>query len=65
MKIQKNTPEVEFKPFDIVITIESEPEAQAIYQMATYDLSIPNMVTKPNQKLVQQFLMALRKEIIK
>lgn len=65
MKIQKNTPEVGFKPFDIVITVESEPEAQAIHEMATYDLSIPHMVAKPNQKLVQQFLTALRNEIIK
>ena len=55
MKV-KTTGTKEFKPFELVITIESKEELEAIINMCRYNESIPDLVGKDNSNFITLFL---------
>jgi hypothetical protein len=46
----------QFKPFELVITIESKEELNALLEMCIYNESIPDMVDLEYRNLVRLFL---------
>jgi hypothetical protein len=55
MKVE-TTGTKQFKPFELVITIESKEELEAIINMCRYNLSIPELVGKSNRNFITLFL---------
>jgi hypothetical protein len=55
MKV-KTTGTKEFKPIELVITIESEKELMALINMCGYNESIPDLVGKDNRNFITLFL---------
>ena len=54
MKVE--TTKEQFKPFELVITIESKEELDALINMTQMDESIPRMVQGKNRDLIKLFL---------
>jgi hypothetical protein len=66
MKIQKTEPSKTFQPISITITIESQEELNVIYNMTSFDQSIPGMFGPDGSKeysVVERFLMGVRKAL--
>ena len=55
MKVE-TTNTKQFKPIELVITIESEKELEAIINMCRYNESIPDLVGKSNRNFITLFL---------
>jgi hypothetical protein len=55
MKV-KTTGTKQFKPIELVITIESKEELEAIINMCRYNESIPDLVGKDNRNFITLFL---------
>jgi hypothetical protein len=54
----------QFKPFELVITIESKEELDALYNMTQMNLSIPKMVESHHKDIVEAFLDETRYTLI-
>ena len=54
----------QFKPFELVITIESKEELIALIQMCIYNESIPELVEEKNKYIVEAFLNGTRIALI-
>jgi hypothetical protein len=66
MKIEKTEPACTFQPILISITIESEEEWNVIYNMTSFDQSIPGMFGPDGSKeysVVERFLLGVRKAL--
>ncbi len=46
----------QFKPFELVITIESKEELNALYNMTQMNESIPNLMDINNSNFIKLFL---------
>ena len=55
MKV-KTTGTKEFKPFELVITIESKKELMALINMCVLNESIPNLMDINNSNFIKLFL---------
>jgi hypothetical protein len=55
MKVE-TTGTKQFKPIELVITIESKEELEAIINMCGYNESIPDLVGKDNSNFITLFL---------
>ena len=55
MKVETTNTE-EFKPFELVITIESKEELEAIVNMCRFNQTIPDLVDKDNSNFIKLFL---------
>lgn len=55
MKVETTNTE-EFKPFELVITIESKEELEAIINMCRFNQTIPDLVDKDNSNFIKLFL---------
>ena len=55
MKIETSNTK-QFKPFELVITIESKEELNALVEMCMYNESIPGIVDISNRKFIKLFL---------
>ena len=55
MKVE-TTDTQKFKPFELVITIESKEELDALLDMCIYNESIPSMVDINNRNFIKLFL---------
>jgi len=65
MKIKKvNDKKSEFKPIVLNITIESIEEYNAIIEMSSFDISIPNLLDDVYRDCIREFLDDLRIKII-
>ena len=65
MKIEKiNNKKSEFKPIVLNITIESIEEYNAIIEMTSFDVSIPNLLDDVYRDCIREFLDDLRIKII-
>jgi hypothetical protein len=64
MKV-KTTGTKEFKPIELVITIESEKELMALINMCGYNESIPDLVGKSNRNFITLFLDETRDTLTK
>lgn len=72
MKIKKSTPEVSgFKPFTVVVTVESREEQKMLEDFFAKNISVPNAVFGPDrnnpmwtasQDFMSTFSRALRQE---
>lgn len=59
MKIIANRTEPLFQPINITITVESKEELAAIVEMASRNLSIPDLISDENKHSVIRFLTCL------
>jgi len=65
MKIEKiNNKKSEFNPIVLNITIESIEEYNAIIEMTSFDVSIPNLLDDVYRDCIREFLDDLRIKII-
>ena len=55
----------QFKPFELVITIESKEELNALYNMTQMNESIPKMVEYYHRDIIKLFLDETRDTLIK
>jgi len=55
MKVETTNTE-QFKPFELVITIESKEELEAIVNMCRFNQTIPDLVDKDNSNFIKLFL---------
>jgi dimeric dUTPase (all-alpha-NTP-PPase superfamily) len=56
MKIEKKDFEHEFKPFTIYFTIESEEEKEAIREMFSLNVTIPDNIILGDREIVKCFM---------
>lgn len=63
MKVE-TTDTKQFKPFELVITIESKEELKALLEMCIYNESIPDMVDLEYRDLVRLFLDETRDALV-
>jgi hypothetical protein len=64
MKV-KTTGTKQFKSFELVITIESKEELEAIINMCRYNESIPDLVGKSSRNFITLFLDETRDALTK
>ena len=64
MKIETSNTK-QFKPFELVITIESKEELNALVEMCIYNESIPDMVDISNRKFIKLFIDETRDALAK
>lgn len=55
MKVETTNTE-QFKPFELVITIESKEEFEALINMTQMNGSIPKLVSPENSRIIKSFL---------
>jgi hypothetical protein len=55
----------QFKPFELVITIESKEELDALIEMCAFNESIPELVSPEYSGLIKLFLDVTRNELYK
>ena len=46
----------QFKPFEVIITIDSKEELNALLDMCMYNQSIPDLVDEVNSNFIKLFL---------
>ena len=63
MKVETTNTE-EFKPFELVITIESKEELDALINMTQMNQSIPDLVDKDNSNFIKLFLDETRDALV-
>jgi len=64
MKIEKvNNKKSEFKPIVLNITIESIEEYNAIIEMSSFEISIPNLLDDVYRDCIREFLDDLRTKL--
>lgn len=67
MKVTKeDVKKEEFKPYNIIISIESAEDVKVLYDMCGYNVTIPDMVfpdDKEKQEMLRDFLTLLRGSI--
>jgi hypothetical protein len=64
MKVE-TTDTKQFKPFELVITIESKEELNALHLMTQMNISIPELFSDEYSDLVKLFLDETRNEFLK
>ena len=55
----------QFKPFELVITIDNQAEVDALWDMCLRNTTIPNLVEEKNKFIVEAFLNGARIALIK
>ena len=63
MKVETTNTE-QFKPFELVITIESKEELEAIVNMCRFNQTIPDLVDKDNSNFIKLFLDETRDALV-
>jgi len=63
MKVETTNTE-QFNPFELVITIESKEELNALIEMCVYNESIPSMVYINNRNFIKLFLDETRDALV-
>ena len=64
MKVETTNTE-KFKPFELIITIESKKELEALIDMCIYNESIPELVDDINIDFIKLFLNETREALNK
>lgn len=64
MKVE-TTDTKQFKPFELIITIESKEELNALHLMTQMNISIPELFSDEYRDLVKLFLDETRNEFLK
>ncbi len=54
----------QFKPFELVITIENQTEVDALWDMCLRNTTIPNLVEEKNKYIIEAFLNGARIALI-
>lgn len=60
MKVELKEVENDFKPVTISVTIESADEWMAMYNLASFNIAISELVIPKNKKIVFDFLHEMR-----
>jgi len=64
MKVEINEVENVFQPVTISVTIETIEEWMAIYNLACFNVAIPELVIPKNKKIVFDFLEEMRTNLL-